>query len=51
MKRSAKAIQRCAEWLAHCIRIGWSHDDLDTLEEIWWRYHDEHGRLLRNACT
>lgn len=44
-KRKRKALKACAEWLAGCLSIGWSYDDLDLLEEIWWRYHDDCGRL------
>lgn len=37
----------CADWLAACLRIGWSRDDLDALEKIWHEFRDEHGNLLR----
>jgi len=42
---SRKGIKLCAEWLAYCLKIGWSRDDLDRLEEVWWEYHDEDGNL------
>jgi hypothetical protein len=35
----------CAEWLSYCLSIGWSRDDLDGLEEIFWRFKDRNGRL------
>lgn len=43
--RSRKAIRECAEWLAFCLRIGWQRSDLNKLEEIWWQYHDEQGKI------
>ena len=42
---SRKGIKLCAEWLAYCLKISWSRDDLDRLEEVWWEYHDEDGNL------
>lgn len=46
MNQSKKAILTCANWLAYCLKIGWSRHDLDRLEWLWWKYHDDHGRLL-----
>ncbi len=43
--KTRKGIQKCAEWLSYCISIGWSKDDLDGLENIWWQYHDGNGNL------
>jgi hypothetical protein len=43
-----KAIERCARWLTYCLSIGWPREDLDELEAIWWRYHDDEGKL--RAC-
>lgn len=37
----------CAKWLAGCLEAGWAKSDLDELEHIWWRHHDEHGNLRR----
>lgn len=45
MARSKKAIQQCAEWLAYCLKIGWSKSDLDRLEELWWSVRDDDGKL------
>ncbi len=39
------AVRECAEWLATCIRLGWTHSDLDWLEELWWKHHDRTGAL------
>lgn len=41
MEKSQRAIKACAEWLAYCLSIGWSRDDLDGLEELWWKFHSE----------
>jgi hypothetical protein len=46
MARSQKAIMACARWLTYCLSIGWTHDDLDALDAIWWEWHDDHGRLI-----
>jgi hypothetical protein len=42
---SQKALKQCAKWLAYCLKIGWGKEQLDRLEAIWWRYHDENGNL------
>jgi hypothetical protein len=46
MARSSEALAACARWLRYCLTIGWSRSDLDQLEEIWWRYHDDRGRFI-----
>jgi len=38
--KSKKAIQKCANWLAFCLRIGWDKKDLDKLEDLWWQGHN-----------
>ena len=43
--RTRKAVRECAEWLAACLGFGWRHADLDFLEELWWKGHDNAGRL------
>lgn len=43
--RSQKAIKACAAWLAYCLSIGWQRSDLDALESLWWKYHDDGGSL------
>ncbi|KKN02821.1 hypothetical protein LCGC14_1113890 [marine sediment metagenome] len=40
MKKRLKAIKKCTEWLTYCLKIGWSKQDLDSLEALWWKYHD-----------
>ena len=42
-----KALITCARWLAHCLSIGWPADDIPVLESIWWQWHADDGRLLR----
>ena len=44
-KPTKTAVRRCAEWLAYCLEIGWNKADLDFLESLWWKYHDERGNL------
>jgi hypothetical protein len=43
--RTQKAIRECAEWLSYCLRLGWKKSQLDRLEEIWWEFHDDNGKL------
>ena len=45
-ERALKALRECAEWLVKCLEFGWSRDDLDALEALWWEYHDHTGRLV-----
>ena len=40
-----RAIRACAIWLEACLDLGWRKADLDFLEALWWRYHDENGQL------
>jgi hypothetical protein len=42
-----QAIRECAEWLAMCRQIGWTLEELDFLEALWWKYHDPRGRLIQ----
>lgn len=44
-KRTQRAIMACGQWLAECLRMGWSRDQLDALEALWWDHHDERGNL------
>lgn len=43
--KTKKAIKKCAEWLVYCLEIGWKREQLDTLESLWWRWHDDNGNL------
>jgi hypothetical protein len=47
--RTQKAIIQCAEWLRYCLEIGWPKSDLDALENLWWEYHDDFGRLKKRG--
>jgi hypothetical protein len=44
--RTLRATRACATWLAECLRLGWSRDQLDALEAIWWQFHDDQGNLI-----
>jgi hypothetical protein len=46
MTPSNNALLACAKWLSYCLAIGWSRSDLDRLEQLWWKYHDDRGNLL-----
>lgn len=50
-KKTRDAIRACAEWLATCVRLGWERSDLDFLEGLWWKYHDNRGHLMREPRT
>lgn len=47
--RTSRAIAACAKWLSYCLEIGWPKSALDKLEELWWEYHDDYGRLCERA--
>ncbi len=49
MSTTLKAIKACADWLRYCLSIGWSRDDIDALEALWWQYHDEYGNLAQES--
>lgn len=51
MSRTRLAIQECAQWLRACLELGWRKSDLDFLEALWWRYHDDSGRLIKGPRT
>ena len=46
-KPTNKALRECLEWLNYCVKIGWPKSSLDKLEEIWWKFHDDAGRLTQ----
>lgn len=45
MKNSC-AIAVCAKWLSFCLEIGWDKKQLDALEALWWKHHDDDGNLI-----
>lgn len=49
--RTHRAIKKCAEWLAECLRLGWSRDQFDALEALWWQYHDDQGNLTHGVAA
>lgn len=46
LEPSLKAKRQCAEWLKTCLDLGWPKSALDDLERLWWKHHDERGRLV-----
>lgn len=46
--KTNKAIINCFKWIQYCISIGWSLDDVNGLEKLWWKYHDDYGNLINN---
>lgn len=42
-------IKKCAEWLAFCLDIGFTKEQLPELEKLWYKYRDENGNLLFNS--
>lgn len=44
--RTQRAIRECVEWLHYCLSIGWNKSQLNALEALWWKYHDNYGRLI-----
>lgn len=46
-----KAAKDCAAWLALCLRLGWERDQLDFLETLWWKYHDDRGMLINHQAN
>ena len=46
-RRSHRGVKRCAEWLDYCLEIGWDKSQIDELEALWWKHHDEHGNVVR----
>jgi len=31
-------VRLCAEFLVRCLAYGWKREELDRLEQIWWKY-------------
>lgn len=47
--KTKRALMACAEWLSYCLSIGFDKKDLNQLEDLWWKYHDERGNLIKAA--
>ena len=45
MAKRTKVLMECAEWLSTCLKLGWAKTDLDALEALWWKYHDDNGGI------
>lgn len=45
LKPKLKAQRECAEAMVKMLEIGWSRNDLDALEKIWWSIHNSDGKL------
>lgn len=50
-KATRKAQRKCFDFLSLCREFGWAKSDLDWLENLWWKYHDEHGNLVTEQRT
>jgi len=46
---STKALMACARWLIACRSFGWPASSIKFLDELWWKYHDDHGNLKSNS--
>lgn len=46
-KPTERASMECLRWLHTCILLGWKKTDLDFLEALWWKYHDNTGKLVK----
>lgn len=49
--RTVKAIKKCANFLSECLKIGWKKSQLDDLEKLWWKYHDNNGNLITKSVA
>jgi hypothetical protein len=41
-----KGVKTCAEWLIFCLSIGYKKSQLDALEKLWLKYHNDMGELI-----
>lgn len=46
-----KAIRECAYFLHTCLGFGWRKEDLDYLQKLWWKWHDDDGNLIRGKAV
>ena len=44
-RQTQQAVAECGRWLVGCLDLGWSRNELDFLEALWWLHHDDLGRL------
>ena len=48
---SRSAPKQCADWLSACLKLGWEKGQLDFLQALWWKYHDDDGNLYAAGVT
>ena len=46
--KTLNAIRKCANWLSYCLEIGYKKSDINGLESLWWRFHDDNGNLIKS---
>ena len=49
MRRTIRAQRECTQWLGVCLKLGWRKSDLDELEKLWWKWHDDNGSLIERS--
>lgn len=47
-KASREGMANCCKWIDSCRELGWAEDQLDSLEDLFWKYRDSDGRLRPN---
>ncbi len=47
MKKTSIGIIKCGQWLTYCLSIGYTEDQLEALEKIFWKFKDGNGNLKR----
>lgn len=47
--KTAKAINECFKWLKYCIEIGFNKKNINELDKLWWKLHDNKGNLKRTS--
>ena len=45
MSANSRAIQAFKVWMEYCRIAGWSQDHMKALADLWWKHHDDNGRL------
>lgn len=46
-----RGIMICAQTLADMLKVGWRHDQLDSLEILFWACRDRHGDPILLAAS
>jgi hypothetical protein len=42
---------KCLRWIDSCRELGWAEDQLDDLEDLFWKYRDSDGEKRPNDST